>query len=136
MHYTQVVESIRDIVTRNFNRLVDSSPLSKKEIAQKMKVDPSTLQRWGSGDSFPELPNIQKLADILRVSTAEFYQAEEPIIKVEPPSKLLRKLLLIPDHIYEKIEDFGDDEDVWTDIEVALNRAKIRKESKIQSNGA
>lgn len=114
------MENIRTIVCKNFNRLVEASPLSKKEIARQMQIDTSTLQRWKNGDTFPELPNIEKLAKVLGVNEREFYSSEEPIVKTLPMDVMFKRIRSVPERIYELAEKVGTDNDVWDAIEGLL----------------
>lgn len=129
---------MRDLVCNNFIRLVDASPLTKRELAKMIGVNENTLQRWKNKDSYPELPNIEKLAVALNVSPMEFYKTESKashkvsVLKAE----LIRRLDNIPDEVYElaaQLEDLSvkDKKELWEDIvetlEIALTQKNIRK---------
>lgn len=132
------MENIRDVVCRNFNRLVESSGKTKREIAQQMRVSEATLQRWKSGDSFPELPNIEKLALVLGVSTLEFYRAEDPpAAKVEPVSILAKRILNIPDAFFDAVKDLDlGDETAWNGlIGAAEGYSESKKNRKQKAQG-
>lgn len=128
------MENIRNTVCNNFNRLVDSSNLSKREIAKLIKVDESTLQRWGNGKSFPELPNIEKLAKALNVSEWEFYRTPQEVEKPISVSNVVPLLLSIPDHIYLKAQKIGPRHMAWEAIDGILNGAIKSLEAKSKSD--
>lgn len=127
------MENIRTTVCSNFNRLVDSSGKTKREIAQQMQVSEATLQRWKSGVSFPELPNLEKLAKILGVDEREFYSSHEPVVKHEPVSKTLQKILNVPDDVYDLAAKLGDPKNnAWETVRAALDLAIEAKQAKNQ----
>ena len=80
--------NIGKILCKNFNRLVDLSGKTKREIAQQMGVSESTLQRWKSGASHPEIVNLERLAVVLGVNPLEFFATEEK----EDSLDLIRKI--------------------------------------------
>lgn len=117
------MENIRTIVCKNFNRLVGLSGMTKREIAQQMNISEATLQRWKSGVSFPELPNIEKLAKILKVDEVEFYSSVDPVTKNEPVSNVLKRMMCIPDEVYDKAVKVGVNHNVWETVIDALDVA-------------
>lgn len=127
------MENIKTIVCRNFNRLVDSSGKTKREIAQQMNISEATLQRWKNGISFPELPNIEKLAVILKVQETEFYKTEESVAqKAEPVSIFAKKLMAIPDEVYDYAQDISLDNKIWGHVKTLLEDA-AKTEREIRS---
>lgn len=130
------MENIRTVVCNNFNRLVDSSGMTKREIAHQMNISEATLQRWKSGASFPELPNLEKLAKILNVHEREFYAYEEPVVRQLPVSHALKKMMSVPDDVYDmaiQLQELKpkDREAVWKNIKeemvAALAQNDIQK---------
>lgn len=118
------MENIRTLVCRNFNRLVEASPLTKKEIARQMQVDQSTLQRWKNGETFPELANIEKLAKILGVEEREFYLSEKPIVKTLPMKDVIKMIASIPDDIYLAASEIDLNHEVWGEVRRVFENAK------------
>jgi transcriptional regulator with XRE-family HTH domain len=124
-----VVGNIRNIVCNNFNRLVDASRMAKAEIARQMGVSATTMQRWKTGESFPELPNIEKLANVLGVDPVEFYATEMPVLRELPISRSLQKMAAVPDEVYELAEDMKGDEAGW-DIITKIMKGRIEDRKK------
>lgn len=96
-----------------------------------MQIDPSTLQRWKTGDTFPELPNIERLAKVLGVSEREFYTSDEPIVKTLPMSAMTKRLSSVPDEVYELASELGVNDEVWEDVietlMIAVEDKKLNK---------
>jgi transcriptional regulator with XRE-family HTH domain len=132
------MENMRDLVCNNFNRLVDASPLTKRELAKMIGVNENTLQRWKNKDSYPELPNIEKLATALNVSPLEFYKTEsKPSHKVSDIREAMFKIMAsVPDDIFELAAKLDDPKnDVWEAI-AGLLEDEINYGEKEKSNHA
>lgn len=126
------MENIRTLVCKNFTKLVDSSPLSKREIARQMNISEATLQRWKTGASFPEHSNLEKLAKVLGVSDREFYADEEPIVKTLPMEEMFKRMASIPGKVYELAAELGDVndegwEEVIMDLKIIIEDRKLTK---------
>lgn len=114
---------------------MDSTALTKREVAKRVGVSENTLQRWKNKESYPELPNIEKLATILEVSPLEFYKVREGSVAIqEPVSIFAKKLLSIPDKVYELAQKVGPDDPNWetvlTVLELAIEQKEIAKGAK------
>lgn len=74
------MENIRDIIRENCQRLLERevSGLSLREIARQTGVSEATIQRWKTGVNSPELNNIEKLAEVLKISPREFFEVKSP----------------------------------------------------------
>lgn len=113
------MEKIRDVVCKNFNRLVDAYSGSKKSIAQQMGISESTLQRWKKGENTPELPNIEALAKILNVDPMEFYREESG--KIRNIKSIKTMISSVPDSIYDLAAELDDSSDsVWEEVAESL----------------
>jgi len=108
--------------------------MTKREIAHQTGVSEATLQRWKSGASFPELPNIEKLSEVLKVSPIEFYLAEPIVAATDPVSIFAKKVLSIPDEIYEMAQDFSSSDSVWKQVKIVMKAAQRRAAAAAQKN--
>jgi transcriptional regulator with XRE-family HTH domain len=119
------MENMKELICNNFNRLIDASSLSKREVAKRIKVNENTLQRWKNKESCPELPNIESLAEVLGVSPLEFYRAEEQLKPLQiPVSKTIQKLMAIPDDVYEAAQGVPHGHEIWGIVKDYLENAK------------
>lgn len=107
--------------------------MTKREIAHQMNISEATLQRWKSGVSFPELPNLEKLAKILNVDEKEFYLPEKPVLKEVPMQTVLNRIASIPECIYKLAEQLNGDEKAWKDVE-SMMRAHLKRIEKDNAN--
>lgn len=127
------METIRETICKNFNRLIESSDLNNKVLAQKAGVTEPTFYRWKRGESTPELDNIEAMAKALGVDASEFYRTDAPIKKTFTMKEFKGFLGNIPDDIYEMAGELGSDHQVWEIVRGAYDHAinsKKEKESK------
>lgn len=113
--------NIKEAFYKNFTRLVESSDLTQKAIAQKLKVTEPTFYRWKSGDNPPDFETVDRLAEILGVDSSEFYKTHETTVKLIRMSDVAKRIGSVPDRIYELAERLGSDHEVWESIEDILN---------------
>lgn len=128
------MESMREIVCNNFNRLFENSEFSSyRALAKEIGVNENTLQRWKKKKSYPELPNVERLAKAFKVNPREFYASKDEE-NPSPVSKTLIKMMAIPDKIYDLAISVPREDEVWEYIEEALTDAKEKYE-KLDGNG-
>ena len=62
--------TIKDIQIR-LREAIETSSISKKELAERLNVNPSTVSRYLHDDKFPSLETFANLCEILDVSSDE-----------------------------------------------------------------
>lgn len=130
-----IMESMRETITRNFNRLVKESGMKKREIAHQLHISEATLQRWKAGLNIPEVTTIEALAGVLGVDPIEFYKREDNIAPMSPRGAL-KKYLVIPDEIVEGLSHFAPDDEVWEMIKTAIRIQNEEAEAKAREKKA
>lgn len=70
MCYIATMIEISDI-QRRLREAIKTSPLSQKEIAERLHVDPSTITRYMRDDKFPSIDTFANICEILDVSSDE-----------------------------------------------------------------
>lgn len=68
--YIAIMIEISDI-QRRLREAIKTSPLSQKEIAERLHVDPSTITRYMRDDKFPSIDTFANICEILDVSSDE-----------------------------------------------------------------
>lgn len=87
------MENIRVIIQKNCRRLFDESNLTLVEIARLAGVSGTTIQRWKNGENTPEVNNIEKLSEILKVRPSEFFKMEdEPQDRKDESMNLIKQI--------------------------------------------
>lgn len=68
--YIAIMIEISDIQKR-LREAIKTSPLSQKEIAERLHVNPSTITRYMRDDKFPSIDTFANICEILDVSSDE-----------------------------------------------------------------
>ena len=58
-------------IQRLLREAIKTSPLSQKEIAERLHVNPSTITRCMCDDKFPSIDTFANICEILDVSSGE-----------------------------------------------------------------
>lgn len=58
-------------IQRHLREAIKTSPLSQKEIAERLHVDPSTITRYMRDDKFPSIDTFANICELLDVSSDE-----------------------------------------------------------------
>lgn len=61
----------KKIFAKNLNKYIALNQKQQKEVAEAIGEKPTTLNMWCSGNSFPSLGKIQKLADYFRIGKSD-----------------------------------------------------------------
>lgn len=118
------METTRQIISGNITKYVEASKLSQKSIALGVGVSEPTLYRWKSGENSPDPDNIDKLAEVLGIDPDLFFEKNKTERRSEPVSIFAKKLMNIPDDIYEMAQEFSVKDDVWEDVRAAFENAR------------
>ena len=70
MCYIATMIEISDI-QRRLREAIKTSPLSQKEIAERLHVNPSTISRYMRDDKFPSIDTFANICELLDVSSDE-----------------------------------------------------------------
>ncbi len=70
MCYIFFMIELKDIQKR-LREEIKASPLSQKEIAEKLGINPSTVSKYLRLDKFPSIETFANLCEILNVSSDE-----------------------------------------------------------------
>lgn len=70
--YIATMIKISDI-QRRLREAIKTSPLSQKEIAERLHVNPSTITRYMRDDKFPSIDTFANICELLDVSSDEIF---------------------------------------------------------------
>lgn len=120
-----VMDSMKQIICNNFNRLVDESGMKHKDLADRLKVTAGSFAKWRSGIHPIDPDVIDELAGILHVDRLEFYKGAENVVPMYGNSSI-RKAMIIPDEVIEGLYEISGDEKIWEQVKLAI---RLRKEA-------
>ena len=61
-------QNARAIFVKNLHRFMEERRITQADIAQRMKLTPSTVSDWYNGKNYPRVDAMQRLAELLDVS--------------------------------------------------------------------
>lgn len=131
MSYTVSME-IQEVVASNIMSIRGEMP--RQKLASLAGVTYQHIYEIEEKIKYPSLKVLAKIADALNVELSlllrERSKSEEPMARIEPMSKIIKKLAAIPDDIYEKVPMFGPNHDVWDSVRVIMKDAEKDIEKK------
>lgn len=96
---------------------------SAESFAEELEISLRALQRYESGKRLPASELIEEMAAKLGVQAQDFFRAGEAVVieKPQPMSVLARKLMSVPDEIYELAIKLNDPNNhAWGAVKAAL----------------
>ena len=76
--------SLIDNFVKAIRYYIAVSGKSKKEIADGIKVPPTTFSSWSNGKHLPDMEKLQSLADYLGAPIDSFFDFSQAIIQPDP----------------------------------------------------
>ena len=73
----------KKIFAKNLNKYISLNQKQQKEVAEAIGENPTTLNMWCNGNSFPSLGKIQKLADYFRIGKSDLTDEKETDAEME-----------------------------------------------------
>lgn len=89
---------LTDNFVKALNYYISVSGKTKKEIAEAIKIPPTTFSSWSNGKHLPDMDKLQALANYLRAPISQFYEFS---VITNTPDPLLEELL----QIYPKLSN-------------------------------
>lgn len=66
----------REILSKNLNRLLKSKGKTQADVVRELGIPEATIRSWFSGEKYPRIQNIQKLADYFNVKRSQITEDE------------------------------------------------------------
>lgn len=89
---------LTDNFVKSLSYYISVTGKTKKEIAEAIKVPPTTFSSWSNGKHLPDMEKLQSLADYLGAPISQFYNFT---VIVEKPDPLLEELI----HVYPQLSN-------------------------------
>lgn len=67
----------KKIFARNLNKYMSLNQKRQIEVAEDLKINPTTLNTWCKGNALPSVGKIQKLADYFRIGKSDLTDEKE-----------------------------------------------------------
>lgn len=118
--------SVTSAVLQDFRQVLRGMPMTHKELATELEVDPSTVGRWSNGTMKPSLPKMEATVEAVEIRLRDLLRGVE---KVGDTVDLVRTAVdaKYRSHTGEKKDERTD---AWTKYQEAVERLR-----EGQSNG-
>lgn len=106
-------------VASNIKALKDAHNWSQEILAEKAECSKSVIRDLETGKGSASVDMLEKIARAFRIDVSDLLSPKNNVVTMvnEPVSKVLKRLALIPDRVYELAIDLGDDKEAWDTIE-------------------
>lgn len=126
------------IASKNIKYLKALKGWTQENLADKASISRSVVRDLEAGNerATSSLDTISKIAKAFDVSLSDLLAdgiERKGIVKSEPISIFAKKLMIIPDDIYDLAQEVGDDKEIWSAVEgtiLGLLNARERKAAK------
>jgi transcriptional regulator with XRE-family HTH domain len=118
--YNQSME-IMKVIAANIER--ERGEESRASLAKRAGVTYQTVYDVEEGNKKLSIDVLEKIAGALRVDPADLLKRKVPLQKPLKISEALKKMLSIPDDVYDLAEKLHVDDDVWEGVEGLLQGA-------------
>ena len=106
------------IMAENIKRFLAKNNMNRKELSECMGVPYTTVCSWVSGDMYPRIDKIEKMAQVFGVSKANLIEEDIAFEQPTPPAKISDKDIMfalldgdkyeeIPDEVFNEVKEFA-----------------------------
>lgn len=132
--YTEAME-IRKVFASNLFRLREERGMSAKELGKKVGVTAKHIYDMEKERRSPSIELLDSIAKEFGVAKSSLLEKEPPMAageeRVIPVSKMVERIVCVPDDIFEKAFKVGDTKDPqWDTVRSALDIAIARNSRK------
>lgn len=83
---------IRERLRLNIERVIESSTLSKSEIAEHLEVSPAAITNWIKGRNSPDLEKLIRFCELFDLSLNDIYGSDTIAVNRDPERDRLFKI--------------------------------------------
>lgn len=120
---------ISDLFSKNFKRIRAEKALTQAFLARSVNVSTQTVRDIEAGRRNPSFELVGKLAQKLGITVGDLFLEEKEDrsnVHALPVSEAIKKLMAIPDNIYDLAQDIPKDDQCWDAVRIALKGAQLR----------
>ncbi len=97
------MENIKTTFAKNLQRIRKNNHLTQSKLAEMIKLDISTVQKWEYGDRWPRAEQFMQLCEVLNVSMSDLVD-EQSKLQLSKESSLQEALAIISKALDIKIK--------------------------------
>jgi transcriptional regulator with XRE-family HTH domain len=126
------MEMIKEVLSRNLRSIRRERGWTQDDLAEKAGYSTSFVADIERGKSWVSPESIERICDALEVSCDRLFSTDRPGRMFDMPmSKAIKKLLAIPDEVYNRAQEFHPDHEVWGAVIATMNAYRIIEEKKL-----
>lgn len=134
------MENIRIVLAENIKALRKKrGKISQDALAERAGLSIGMIKQVELGNRWPSPATTEAIAKGLGVTISELFESqtkETPKEMILPLSSIIKKVLAVPDDIYEMAQGFKHDDEVWENVRAAFDHAIEKKERLKQTKKA
>jgi transcriptional regulator with XRE-family HTH domain len=130
------MEMIRALLTRNVRQIRQSRGWSQEELAEITGYSRGFIADIERGKSWVSPEALEKLCEALGVTCEVLFSSDQKAQMFDMPvSRAVKKIMAIPDDIFDLAQGISPEDDAWEYVrgalEVAQERIKEKKSNKL-----
>lgn len=133
----EVMENIRLVLIKNIKTNRKRLGINQDQLAERSRLSTGMIKLIESGKRWPSPATIEAIADGLGITVSELFEGpSEGRVLNFSMSLVVKKMLSIPDDIYEMAEVIGPEHSAWQfirgayDQKIKSNKAKASKDKQ------
>lgn len=129
------MEMIKTVLIKNLKELRKAKGWNQDDLAENAGYSIGFIADIERGKSWVSPEAIEKISEALGVSCDRLFSSDEKGVMFDMPmSRAIKKLMAIPDSVYELAQGIDENDEAWDTVRSALEIARDRAEKKKVSN--
>jgi transcriptional regulator with XRE-family HTH domain len=116
------MDMIKSVMVRNIKALRDSKGWNQEDLAEKTGFSVGTIKNIERGKTWVSPETLEAICLAFDISYDKLFSTNGDGKMFDMPmSKAIRRLMAIPDDIYEMAQEFGPQDEMWEDVRGVLD---------------
>lgn len=117
---------IQKVIAKNLRAERERLSLTRDSLAKMAGVTPQTIYDIENENRNPSITVLDSLANSLGLTAKDLLNDSEPLpVKSLPVSKVLQKMMAVPDEVYEVAIKLGANDPIWEEEIIPLLAAAV-----------
>ena len=104
------MSNLREVLQKNLAEIINNSPMSKKEISEKLGVSAASVTKWVKGDNSPDIEIIAKICNLFDININSLLQVshkeDSVLTTIQPNAEYKSKETLLINE-YRRLNSVG-----------------------------
>jgi transcriptional regulator with XRE-family HTH domain len=132
------MEMIKAVLIKNIRQLRKDQKWTQEILAEKTGYSLAHIKDIERGRSGASLDMVEKFCEVFNVKFERIFSSDEGVKVLDMPmNKAIKKLLMVPDNVYELASEINNPKnEVWDEVQGLLEDALEEIREKKKSNQA